>query len=148
RDAIAQVFGDQLADGRLAVEELDDDARIEERGAVVEHERGDLAQRVVRVDRVLGRLHVDQLELALDLLFGEHDAHFARVRAGESGEELHEGARLYRPQCRLNAPAQRGDDLFREPRIAPDPGQVAPARVRQREALGQILAQRAHGFGE
>ena len=50
----------------------------------------------MRVDGVLGRVDVDQLELALDLLLGEHDAHFARIGTGERGEELHLGARLYR----------------------------------------------------
>jgi len=43
----ARLPGSQAADRRRVVEKLDDHARIVERRAVVEHERGDLAERIV-----------------------------------------------------------------------------------------------------
>ena len=146
RDAFAFLLRDEPADRRRAVEEFDDDARVVERRAVVEDQRRDLAERVVRVDRVLDRRDVDQLELELDLLFGEEDAHLARVGAGERGEELHEGRGLYLPHARLNAPPQRRDDIGFEPWVAFQPCLVAPTRVRQRKKLRQVVAPRAHGF--
>jgi hypothetical protein len=94
RDALAVVLRNQPRDGRGVVEELDDDARIVERRAVIEHQRRDLAQRIVRVDRVLDRLHVDPFDFAVDALLGEDDAHFAREGAGRRGEEFHGGRRL------------------------------------------------------
>jgi len=80
---------DEAADRRDVVQEFDDDARVVQRGAVVQQQRGHFAERVVRNDRgILGR-HIDQLELALDALLGEHHAHLATVGTGERDEQLH-----------------------------------------------------------
>src|SRR5712671_2259013 len=64
-----------------ALEAFHDLPRVVERHAAVENQRRDLAERVVRVDRVLDRLDIHRLQLALDLLFREHDAHFAGIGA-------------------------------------------------------------------
>jgi hypothetical protein len=89
RRALAVVLGNKTADRRHVIEELDDDARVVERGAVVEQQRRDLTERIVRDDgRVRGR-HVDQLEITLDALLREDDPHLAPVRAGQGNEQLH-----------------------------------------------------------
>src|SRR5207245_7106219 len=43
---------------------------------------------------------------------------------------------------------QDGQHLALEPRIFPPPGEIAPARMRQRQEFGQVLAVRAHRLGE
>ena len=135
-NTVAHVFRDQAADRRRVVEKLDDDARIVERRAVVEHERGDLAERVVGIDRVVDRGNVDRLQLAFDFLLGEDDAHLARVRAGGRGEELHAGRGLYLSDTGTNTLPERRDDAQCEPRVVLQPQLVAPARMRQREKFG------------
>src|SRR5438132_5006804 len=90
-DALAVFCGHQPRNRRSVVQKPDDHARIEQRPAVVEQQRGYLAERVelrrfgVRFPRVI------DLEVVVDFLFSQHDAHLARIRAGERADQLHLG---------------------------------------------------------
>src|SRR5690348_3285968 len=58
------------------------------------------------------------------------------------------GRELYVADRDPDAAPELGQDDTLEPGILPHPGPVSPARMRQRQELGQVLAERAHGLGE
>jgi hypothetical protein len=90
-DALARRLRDQPRHRAHEVDVLDDDARIVEMRAVVEDQHRQLAERVVRVQRVAGCPARRLDRLVLDLLFGEHDAHLARIRARRRSDQFQHG---------------------------------------------------------
>jgi hypothetical protein len=104
-DALPACRRDEALDRREVVEVFDDHARIEDRGAVVEHQTRDLARRIGLRDRGLRRPDVFSLVAVLDALFGENDPNLADVRTGVGADQLHDNGR--RP----------GDDAQRSGRV-------------------------------
>src|SRR5581483_3447274 len=78
------------------VDVFDDDARVEEVRAVVEHEHRDLAERAVRVDRVVAFPWRGFDDLVIDPLLRQRDAHLAGVWTGGRGNQLQHGRRTAR----------------------------------------------------
>jgi len=88
-DTFAVGRGEELVVRGDAVDVLDDDPRIEERGVVVEDEDRNLAKRIeVRDAAALQPRRVDQ-EIVVNLLFRQDDAHLAHVRAGMGADQVH-----------------------------------------------------------
>src|SRR6267378_4201090 len=88
-DALAVSCGYQPRNRRSVVQKPDDHARVEQRPAVVEHERGYLAERVELRRFGVGFPRVIDLEVVVDFLFSQHDAHLARIRACERADQFH-----------------------------------------------------------
>ena len=93
QDALTRRFWNQATHRTNQVDVLDDDARIEEIGAVLEHEHRHLAERIMIADDAVVRPRILLDQRVFDLFFGERDAHFASVRTGLRCEEFHYGVR-------------------------------------------------------
>src|SRR5258708_1472246 len=88
-DPLAVFRGDQPRDRRSVVQKPDDHARVEQGPAVVELQHGYFAERVEFRRPGVGFPRVVDLEVVVDFLFREHDAHLARIGAGERADQLH-----------------------------------------------------------
>src|SRR5882672_9634090 len=135
-DALARVGGNQPQQRRGAVEEGDDDARVEKGRAVVEHQHRHLSERIeIRRDRV-GLPRIVDRELVLDLLLREHDADLARERTGERTDELHaadstrSGPLGVRSQTGFDPLPQLRHDVALEPGVSFHPQPVSRAGMR------------------
>lgn len=93
-NALAAQGGHQAAHGRQGVEVFHNHARVEHRRIAFNQQAWHLAQRVVLRHDGVGREHIVLHQRAIELFFGQHDAHFAHERAGGVAYEFH---RLVRP---------------------------------------------------
>ena len=87
--ALAPAQRNKLAHRRQGVHVLDDHARVEHGFAAVHHQAGNFAQRVGFGNAGVGRPHVFQLELVVELLLGQHDPDLADEGAGEGSDQFH-----------------------------------------------------------
>ena len=87
-DPLPRRLGNQPRHRAHEVDVFDDDARVVQMRAVVEDQHRQLAERVPGVHRIAGRPPGRLDHLVLDLLFGERDAHLARVRTRLRGDQF------------------------------------------------------------
>src|SRR5262249_44177713 len=87
--ALTAGLGDQPRHGAHRIEVFDDHARVEQVGSVVEHQHGNLAERIVLGNGRVGSPGESLDQLVLDLLLGQCDADLARIRTRERGDQVH-----------------------------------------------------------
>ena len=97
RDALPVGLRNEPRHRAHRVEVFDDHARVEQARAVVQHQHRHLAQRIVRVDRIVRRPTArPRQHLIFDLLFGERDAHLAHIGTRRRCDQLEHGQAFLR----------------------------------------------------
>ena len=86
---MAGVVRYQASDRTGEVQIFDDDARVEQRGVIVQHQHRNLAQRIEFRDTGRSVARGINYEFVINTLLRQHDANFAAVWAGRRCNQLH-----------------------------------------------------------
>ena len=88
-DAITRRLWDQAMHRRQSVKIFNDDARIEQRRAVVHDQCGHFAERIDLAYLRIRAVRIGAFKFEFQLFLGGDNAHFSRERAGGRMEEFH-----------------------------------------------------------